>query len=132
MIRMLFIMCLLRIVCSQVEYSPPEVEIQNRHPNITVGLYDKVLINCSVRSIVERGNVKWKFNNSIINPSDNIGVNISNNYDPMFCGYTSTVIINSFTRAYEGLYTCNASQPNSISTSDSIHVLIENIPLAGK
>ena len=127
-------MRLFQIVCSQVEYSPPEVEIQNHHPNITVGLYDKVIINCTVRSIVVRGNVKWKFNNSIINcnPSDNIGVNISNNYDPMFCGYTSTVIINNFTRSHEGLYTCNASQPNSISSSDSIHVLIENIPLAGK
>ena len=78
------------------------------------------------RSIVKkRGNVKWKFNNSIINPSDNIGVNI-NNYDHMFCGYTSTVIINNFTRAYEGLYTCNASQANSISSSDSVYVLIEN------
>jgi len=50
----------------------------------------------------------------------------------MLCGYTSTLIINNFTRAHEGLYTCNASQPNSNSSSDSVYVLIEIIPPAGE
>ena len=124
-------MCLSWIVCSQVEYSPPDVEIQNHHPNITVGLHENVTINCTIRSIVSRGKVEWKHNDSIVNSSDNVGV-ITNSYDRELCGFTSTITISNFTRANEGLYTCNASQSTSNSSSDSIYVLIETILSTGK
>ena len=86
------------IVCSQVGYTPPDVEIQN----IIVGLHENVTINCIIRSIVSWGKVKWKHNGSIINSSDNVGV-ITNSYDRELCGFTSTITISNFTRANEGL-----------------------------
>ena len=124
--------CYVVTVCSQEEYSPPDVEIQNHRPNITVGLHERVTINCTVRSIGSSGEVVWKYNDSIVNSSDNNVGFINNVYDQNLCGFMSTITINNFTRANEGLYTCNGSQHTSNSSSDSIYVLIETVPLTGK
>ena len=61
-----------------------------------------------------------------------VGIDVTNyNYDSMLCGYASTITISNVTRIHEGLYTCNASQPNSNSSSDSVYVLIETLPTEG-
>lgn len=114
-------------VCSQVEYSPSDVQILHHHPNITVELHERVEINCTVRSIERKGQIEWKYNNSIINSSDD-NVEINNSiYIHEMCGFISTITIKNFTAANEGLYTCNASQKNTNYTSDSVHVVIANV-----
>ena len=118
-------------VCSQVEYNKPDVEIQNHLPNITVKLHERVEINCTIRSIVKEGEVQWRHNDRTMNSSRNIEI-IQSSYDQEICSFTSMMIINNFTAAEnEGLYTCNASQPNSNYSSDSVYVVIETDPVAG-
>jgi len=123
------------IVCSQVEHSPPDVEIQIHHPNITVELYanitvelyETVKINCTIRNIGKRGKAKWKYNDSMIS-SSNVET-INGMYNDELCGFISTIIITNFTIANEGLYICSASQPDSSYSSDSIYILIDTVPL---
>ena len=61
---------------------------------------------------------------------------ITSSYVPDICGFTSKVIIQNFTIANEGQYTCNASHVNpkgdTLSSSDGVYVLINAVPLAGK
>ena len=115
--------CYVDIVCSQVEYSSPDVEIQNHHRNIIVELHERVTINCTVRSIGSRGKVVWKYNyDNILYSSDNNVGFINDVYVQELCGFMSTITINNFTRANEGLYTCSASQSTNNSSSDSIYV----------
>ena len=121
------LICYVVTVCSQVENSPPDVEIQNHHPNITVELHERVTINCTVRSIGSSGDVVWKQNDGIVTSCD-----INNVYDYELCGFMSTITINSFTRGNEGLYTCSASQRTGNSSSDSIYVFIEIVSSTGK
>ena len=122
-------------VCSQVESSPPDVVIENHHPNITVELHKKFELNCTIRSIGPRGTVEWKHNDNIIVSSNKTEI-ITSNYVRNICGYTSRVIIHNFTTANEGYYTCNAtheSPGNEITfNSDSVHVLIDAVPSTGK
>lgn len=88
-----------------------------------------VTINCTIRSIGSRGGkVEWKYNNSIVNSSGFT----NSGYNQELCGFISTLIINNFTKANEGLYTCIASQPTSNSSNDSVHVFIETVPSTGK
>ena len=72
--------------------------------------------------------MEWKYNDSIVNSSGFT----NSDYNRGLCGFMSTLIINNFTKANEGLYTCNASQPSSNSSSDSVYVLIETVPSTGK
>ena len=72
--------------------------------------------------------MEWKYNDSIVNSSGFT----NSDYNQELCGLTSTLIINDFTKANEGLYTCIASQPSSNSSSDSVHVFIETASLTGK
>ena len=72
--------------------------------------------------------MEWKYNDSIVNSSEFI----NSDYDQQLCGFISTLIINNFTKANEGLYTCSASQPTSDSSSDSVYVLIETNTSTGK
>jgi len=62
-----------------------------------------------------------------MNTSSNVEV-INGIYNDELCGFISTIIITNFTTANEGLYICNASQPDSSYNSDSIYILID-IPL---
>ena len=118
------------IVCSQVESSLPDVEIQHHHPNITVQLHERFELNCTIRSIGNRGKVEWKYNDNIINSTDTDNITTINSmYDRELCGFISTLVINNFTTANEGLYSCNASQPTTNSSSDSVYVLA---PSTGK
>ena len=86
------------------------------HPNITIQMHKRFELDCMIRSIGTRGKVEWKYKDSIINSSK-----IFNDYNQKLCGFTSTMIINNFTTANEGLYTCNASQSSSISSNECLH-----------
>lgn len=66
--------------------------------------------------------VEWKYYDSTITSPDGVEV-INSNYSQELCEFTSTIIINNFTTANEGLYICNASQPTSNHSSDSVYVL---------
>jgi len=65
--------------------------------------------------------------------SSNVEV-INGMYNVELYGFISTIIITNFTTANEGLYICNAIQPDSSYSSDSIYILIDTVPLtaAGK
>ena len=99
-------------VCFKVESSPPDVEIENHHTNITVELHTRFELNCTIRSIGTRGTVEWKHNNKVINGY--LSGIIKNSYDREMCGYRSRVIMHNFTIANEGYYTCNATHQNPI------------------
>ena len=122
-------------VCSQVESSPPDVVIENHHPNITVELHKKFELNCTVRTIRPSGKVEWKHNDGIMNISNNTEI-IKHTYNQEMCAFISTLVIHNFTTTNEGQYTCNASHVNpkgdTLSSSDSVYVLINAVPLAGK
>ena len=109
------------IVCSDLQ-SLPDVEIQSHQPHyITAKLHERIVINCTITSIESTGKVEWKYNDRTLTSSDSEV--ISNMYKHESCSLISTITINNFTTANEGLYTCNASQPHRNYRSDSVYVL---------
>jgi len=83
-------------------------------------------MNCTARSIGKEGRIQWQFNDTLIESCTRCNVQvITNEYDAENCSFVSTVIIKTFTIINQGVYTCNASQPNTdYYNSDSIHILI--------
>ena len=111
-------------VCKWYDGRLPDVEIQNRSQNITVGQDRMVQIHCIIRNIGREGKTEWKFNGSSIIPCIHCNIQVTtSSYDDEICGFVSTILITKFAVINQGIYTCSASQNNSkYYSSDSIHI----------
>ena len=115
---------LIESVCSWYDGRPPDVEIQNRSQNITVGQNKMVQMHCIIRNIGRDGKAEWKFNGSSIIPCIQCSIQVTTSgYDDKICGFVSTILITKLVVINQGIYTCSARQNNAkLYSSDSIHI----------